>query len=84
MSEAIGEEVVQRLMRHLVHIKAGSLSCADAFSLLDEYTDLAYSHEQAEQLMPLVHEHLELCPGCRDFYETLIHLLQLSEGVSRD
>jgi len=84
MSEAIGEEVIQRLMRHLVNIKAGSLSCDDAFSLLDEYADLTYSQEQAEQLMPLVNQHLELCPGCRDFYDTLLQLVQSSEGVLRD
>lgn len=84
VSELLGEEVIHRLMHHLVSIRTGSLSCDDAFSLLDEYTDLTYSQEQAEQLMPLVHQHLELCPGCRDFYETLLELVQSSEGVARD
>lgn len=81
MSESIGEEVIERLLRHLVEIEEGSLSCADAFAKLDEYADLSCYHKRADEIMPLVHHHLELCPDCLQFYQTLLTMLQSTEGA---
>lgn len=76
MSEPLGEEIIQRLMHHLVEVETGTLSCRDAFALLDEYVDLCCYKKEAEKLMPLVHDHLELCPDCHTFYATLLSILQ--------
>ncbi|MBP8000350.1 MAG: hypothetical protein KA314_11930 [Chloroflexi bacterium] len=84
MSEPIGEEVIQRLMHHLVAIEAGTMSCEEAFFLLDEYADLVCCQQQVALLMPVVHQHLELCPGCREFYESLLNMVETAEGASRD
>jgi hypothetical protein len=81
MSEPMGEEVIERLLRYLVEIEEGSLSCADAFAKLDEYADLSCYHKRAHEIMPHVHHHLELCPDCLKFYETLLAMLESTEGV---
>lgn len=84
MSEPLGEEIIERLMHHLVEVETGVLSCQEAFALLDEYADLSCYRKEAEKIMPKVHQHLELCPDCRDFYATLLAILDASEGVKRD
>lgn len=76
MSEPLGEEIIQRLMHHLVEVETGTLSCREAFALLDEYVDLCCYQKGAEELMPLVHTHLELCPDCQTFYATLLSILK--------
>ncbi|MCL4867344.1 MAG: hypothetical protein KJ063_00105 [Anaerolineae bacterium] len=84
MSEPIGTDIVQRLMRHLVEIEAGKLSCQDAFALLDEYADLCCHQKEAEKIMPLVQNHLHQCPDCQAFYEALLAILQSPEGANND
>lgn len=81
MSEPISEAVIERLARYLVEIEAGSLSCADAYALLDEYADLSCYHQRAQDMMPNLHNHLELCPDCLRFYQTLLMMLQATEEV---
>ncbi len=81
MSEPISEEVIERLVRHLVEIEEGSLSCADAYALLDEYADLSCYHKRAQDVMPHLHHHLELCPDCLQFYQALLTMLQATEEV---
>lgn len=84
MSEPLGEEIIQRLMQHLVEVESGTLSCRDAFALLDEYVDLCCYEKEAEKMMPLVHHHLELCPDCQTFYATLLSIITASEGAKSD
>ncbi|GIV64409.1 MAG: hypothetical protein AB1457_07475 [Chloroflexota bacterium] len=52
------------------------LTCDEVFELLDQFTELAVQGEDVAHLMPLVHRHLEMCPECREEYETLRSLLE--------
>ena len=52
------------------------LSCDDVFELLDQYTEMAMRGEDVVGLLPLVHNHLEMCPDCREEYEALTRILK--------
>ncbi len=52
------------------------LSCDDVHKLLDQYTEMALRGDDATALLPLVHQHLELCPDCMEEYEALTRILQ--------
>jgi len=52
------------------------LTCDEVFDLLDQFTELAVQGEDVAHLMPLVHRHLEMCPECREEYETLRSILE--------
>ncbi|MEN4011419.1 MAG: hypothetical protein AB1453_05995 [Chloroflexota bacterium] len=52
------------------------LTCDEVFDLLDQFTEMAVRGEDVAHLMPLVHQHLEMCPECREEYETLRAILQ--------
>ena len=51
-------------------------SCDDVHKLLDQYTEMALRGDDATALLPLVHQHLELCPDCMEEYEALTRILQ--------
>ncbi|MFN7036988.1 MAG: hypothetical protein ACK4SN_11550 [Bellilinea sp.] len=52
------------------------LTCDEVFELLDQFTELAVQGEDVAHLMPFVHRHLEMCPECREEYETLRKILE--------
>ena len=56
------------------------LSCDDVHKLLDQYTEMALRGEDAAALLPLVHQHLDLCPDCLEEYEALTRILQAQVG----
>ena len=68
-------ELMQRLETTMENV----YSCDEAFALLDEYVEMVANKEEAEQLMPLVKNHLDLCPDCRDEFEVLLHILETAD-----
>lgn len=72
----VTETSVARLMHVLEHTQEEELSCEETFALLDEYVELAVSKSEAAALMPLVKHHLDGCPDCHDYYDSLLRILQ--------
>jgi hypothetical protein len=48
------------------------------YSRLDEYVDKEMHGEDASLLMPLLREHLDLCPDCCEEYEALLNVMDES------
>jgi hypothetical protein len=67
-------------MERLEKTTEDAYCCDEVFALLDEYVELISDDEEAKQLMPLVKNHLEMCPDCRDEYEVLLHVLKTAES----
>lgn len=56
-------------------------SCDDVLRLLDQFAEAFLRGEDVRQLMPLVYQHLEMCPDCREEYEALLKVLRAATGV---
>ena len=52
------------------------LNCDQVFALIDQFAERAARGEDVAHLMPLVAAHLEMCPDCREQYETLERVLK--------
>lgn len=52
------------------------ISCDDVFSVLDQFVEAVKRGENPLLLMPLVRQHLDMCPDCREEYEALLRMLQ--------
>jgi hypothetical protein len=52
------------------------LTCDEVFAVLGEYTEKAMKGEDVASVMPLVKQHLDMCPDCREEYEALERILQ--------
>lgn len=77
---AVSPVHVVDLMHRLERTLDNAYSCEEAFALLDEYVELVASTEEARKLMPLVQNHLDMCPDCRDEFEMLLHILQTADS----
>ena len=60
------------LIRYLENCE---VDCEQVFRALDQYAEIEIRKEDAARLMPLVHQHLEMCTGCNDQYEALLDVL---------
>lgn len=54
------------------------LSCDEVHRLLGQFAEMALRGEDTANLLPLVNQHLETCPDCREEYDALMQILQAS------
>lgn len=74
--EELTDDVVVKFLNVLEKVRAEEMSCTDMFARLDEFVEQEVKSHDAEKLMPLIHEHLDLCPECNDEYEALLAVLE--------
>lgn len=70
--ERLSNEAVLGFLHVLEQVRAEELSCKEIYKKLDEYVELEIKKEDAAHIMPLIREHLDLCPECCDEYEALL------------
>lgn len=69
--QADKSEMMQKMLTMLSNTQDTELSCDEVYALLDQFTELAAHGEDVAQLMPLVKQHLDMCPDCQDEYKVL-------------
>ena len=69
---------IQKLIKMVENTQEVEFSCEDVYQILDQYTELVYRGEDSTQLMPLVEHHIEICPDCREEFESLLRILEAS------
>lgn len=72
-------ETVLGFLRVLEEVRTEELTCDEIFSKLDEYVERQADQKDAAQLMPLIREHLDICPECCEEYETLLRVIEETE-----
>jgi hypothetical protein len=70
--------VMQKVLRMLALTEQDELACDAVYAVLDQFVDAAQRGENVLTLMPLVRQHLDLCPDCREEYEALLRMVQPS------
>jgi hypothetical protein len=81
--QELPDEVVQGFLRVLEAVRVEEMPCSQVFSLLDEYVEREVHGEAAARLMPLLREHLDLCPDCCEEYEALLSAMEESSKKPR-
>ncbi len=84
IAEQMSPEQLEKLIRDALRTIDVELNCSSTFDLIDEYLDRLARGEDAATAMPLVSQHLELCPECEEEYRTLLRVMESlsSEGGS--
>jgi len=67
---------LKSLARAILATRDDEIGCAECFRQLDRFVDLQLAGRSAAEAMPLVEQHLERCPDCREEYEALLAALQ--------
>lgn len=78
--EALPDEVVQGALRLLESVRVQEMPCSEVFARLDEYVERELQDHEAARVMPLLREHLDMCPDCCEEFEALLTAL---EGSTR-
>jgi predicted component of type VI protein secretion system len=64
-------EKMKNVMMMLSHTQEQELTCDEVYALLDQFAELAARGEDVAALMPLVKQHLDMCPDCQEEYRVL-------------
>lgn len=74
--EQLSNQAVVSFLRVLESVREEEASCEEIYARIDEYVEEEVGRKDAAQLMPLVREHLDLCPDCCEEYEALLDVLE--------
>jgi hypothetical protein len=74
-------EAVLGFLHVLEGVREEECSCDEIYTKIDQYVEREVDKKDAAELMPLVREHLDLCPECCEEYEALLDVL---EKTSKD
>ena len=69
-------ETIRKMMNSVKSTRDQELTCGHCYDELDHFIEIKLSGKNAEEAMPLVIEHLDRCPACREEYEVLLEALQ--------
>jgi hypothetical protein len=73
---------LKAMVRGVARTQETEYSCDDSYRLLDEFAEAVAQGRDAAKLMPLVQQHLDLCPDCREEFEALLRVLQAREKAA--
>ncbi len=71
---------LKTMVRGVARTKITEYSCEDVYQLLDEFTEAVVQGKDVATLMPLVQQHLDLCPDCREEFEALLRIVRASHS----
>ncbi len=70
------DEVVLKFLQVLENVRHEEMSCEEMFAQLDEFVEREVNSHDAFKIMPLIQEHIDMCPECCDEYEALLDVLE--------
>ncbi len=79
LQKELPNETVLGILRVLEGVpEEEEISCGELFTKLDEYVEREVNKKDAAVLMPVIREHLDMCPECCEEYEALLDVLSKS------
>lgn len=79
--EELQDEVILKFLQVLEKARAEELSCSDTYIRLDEFVETQVQSKDAGKIMPLIREHLDMCPDCCEEYEALLTVLENTKEI---
>ena len=52
------------------------MTCGECFEEVDHYVDMLREGKSPSEVMPMVKNHIEICPPCREEFEALLDALE--------
>lgn len=79
LQKELSDEAVVGILRVLDEVPVEEISCGELFTKLDEYVEREVDQKDAAYIMPVIREHLDVCPECCEEYEALLDVLSKSQ-----
>ena len=71
---------LKMMVRGVARTQETEYSCDDVYQLLDEFTEAVAQGKDVAKLMPLVQQHIEMCPDCREEFEALLRVVRATHS----
>jgi hypothetical protein len=78
LQKELPQETVLGILRVLDGVPEEEISCEELYVKLDQYVEREVDQKDAAQIMPIIREHLDVCPECCEEYEALLEVLNKS------
>jgi hypothetical protein len=78
LQKELPQETVIGILRVLETLPDEHITCDELYTRLDEYVEREVDKKDAAQIMPILREHLDVCPECCEEYEALLEVLSKS------
>ena len=78
-SGQLSNDMVLGFLRTLEMVEKEDISCDELYMKLDQYVERELDKRDAANIMPLIREHLNVCPECCEEYEALLHVVKAAE-----
>ena len=75
-NQEIRDEVVLKFLQVLENVRNEEMSCEEMYAQLDEFVEHEVNSHAAAKIMPLIQEHIDMCPECCDEYQALLDVLE--------
>ena len=72
----ISPDMLEPILRQIRKTQEIEILCDETFRLLAEFTEMAARGEKVSEAMPLVQQHIEVCPDCREEFEAVLEILK--------
>jgi len=82
--EQLSNAAVLGFLRVLETVDTEEITCDELYGKLDQYVELEVDKKDAARIMPLMREHLDVCPECCEEYEVLLHVVEVTEEKQND
>ena len=79
VQKELSDDAVVGILRVLDEVPVEEISCAELYTKLDEYVEREVDQKDAAYIMPVIREHLDVCPECCEEYEALLDVLSKSQ-----
>ena len=68
-------DTLKQMVRGIMSSREDEIDCGDCFEQLDHFSELSLAGKSADEALPLVKQHLETCPDCKEEFEVLLKAL---------
>ena len=75
--------VLQTIVALSLATRPDEIACDECDLHVDRFAEMTLAGMPAAQALPLVEEHLDKCPPCREEFEALVVVLRVAEREGR-
>ena len=75
----LDRETLKQIIEEVITTRPDEISCGLCFEHLDHFAEMTLVGMNAAEAMPLVQDHLEHCPECREEFDALLKAIRDSE-----
>jgi len=67
---------LKQMVHEVMTTDLKEITCGECYEELDQYAEFVLAGKDVSAAMPLVKQHLEHCPDCREEFEMLLNAIQ--------